>query len=257
MLKATELTSPELSAGQIEDFRRDGYLVVTGAFSSDQTDRIEHWTTEVAALPEESGKHWVYHETSQTDPGVDLICRIEKMSPFHPGFAEIARSLAAAAGQLLGGDAALFKEKINFKMPGGDGFKPHQDSQAGWGDYAPYFITAMVCVDEATLENGCLHVVQGRQKRSLFRMWEPLTDEDMAGMKFEPVPTRPGDVVLFDSFTPHYSEPNHSTEIRRLYFATYNLASEGNHYDKYHADKYKNYPPDIDRDPNRKYVFRV
>jgi len=34
----------------------------------------------------------------------------------------------------------LFKEKVNFKMPGGDGFKPHQDSQAGWDRYADYFV---------------------------------------------------------------------------------------------------------------------
>ncbi len=257
MLKSPGLKTPVLSAGQLKDFRRDGYLAVPGAFDPDDTAQIERWTTQIAALPEESGKHWVFHESSQTDPGADLICRIEKMSPFLAGFAELGRVLAAAAGQLLDGDAVLFKEKVNFKMPGGDGFKPHQDSQAGWEDYAPYFITVMVCIDEATLENGCLQVAQGQQKRSLFRMWEPLTDDDMAGMEFRPVPTQPGDVLLFDSYTPHYSEPNHGTTIRRLYFATFNKASEGDHYDQYHADKYKNYPPDIDRNPDRKYVFRV
>ncbi len=26
----------------------------------------------------------------------------------------------------------LFKDKINFTLPGGDGFKPHQDQQTGW-----------------------------------------------------------------------------------------------------------------------------
>ena len=35
---------------------------------------------------------------------------------------------------------AISEDKINFKMPGGTGFKPHQDSQAGWEVYAKYFI---------------------------------------------------------------------------------------------------------------------
>lgn len=251
------LKKPVLSASQLEDFRRDGYLALPGAFDAGEMAQIEGWTTELGAMPEVSGRQWVFHEPSQLDPEIELISRIEKISPFHAGFAELSEVLAGAAGQLLGDTAQLFKEKVNFKMPGGDGFKPHQDSQAGWEDYAPYFITVMVCVDDATLENGCLQVVPGRQTQGLFRKWEPLTDDDMADMNFQPVPTRPGDVLLFDSYTPHYSEPNHSSTVRRLYFATYNKASEGDHFDQYHADKYKNYPPDIDRDPNRKYIFRV
>ncbi|MCH7831320.1 MAG: phytanoyl-CoA dioxygenase family protein, partial [Proteobacteria bacterium] len=33
--------------------------------------------------------------------------------------------------------------------------------------------------------------------------------------------------------------------------------SAADHRPKYYADKHKNYPPDIDRDPAREYVFRV
>ncbi len=65
--------------------------------------------------------------------------------------------LKAPVGQLLDEKAVLFKEKINFKMPGGDGFKPHQDSQAGWWNYGSYYISVLVCTDEATdrSERGC------------------------------------------------------------------------------------------------------
>ncbi len=251
------LATPVLLDSQIEEFNRDALLHVPGGFGTENMALIEGWTTELAELPEITGRQWVFHEESQTDQGTDLVSRIEKMSPFHSGFADLAHALMGPAGQLLGEKAVLFKEKINFKMPGGDGFKPHQDSQAGWEDYAPYFITIMVCIDEANLENGCLQVVPGKQNRVLYREWEPLTDDDLAEMDFQPTPTLPGDLVLFDSYTPHYSEPNLSTSIRRLYFATYNKASAGNYFDRYHDDKYKNYPPDIDRDPNRKYVFRV
>ena len=115
----------------------------------------------------------------------------------------------------------------------------------------------MVCIDEATLENGCLKMVAGHHRRGLFREWEPLTEEDMEGMEFVPCPTKPGDLAFFDSYAPHASEPNLSDKIRRLYFATYNGFSEGEHMAQYYADKHNSYPPDIDREAGKEYVYRV
>jgi ectoine hydroxylase-related dioxygenase (phytanoyl-CoA dioxygenase family) len=79
----------------------------------------------------------------------------------------------------------------------------------------------------------------------------------MADMDFVHCPTKPGDVVFFDCYVPHASEPNLTNKIRRMYFATYNRLSEGYHLDRYYADKYKNFPPDIERVPGKEYVFRV
>jgi ectoine hydroxylase-related dioxygenase (phytanoyl-CoA dioxygenase family) len=251
------LSVPAISNATMADFERDGFAVVRSGFDRDAMAQITAWAAELAARPEVSGQHWVYHEQSRLDPAVRLISRIEHFSPYHAGFREVAAVLGEAAARFLGEPAALFKEKINFKMPGGDGFKPHQDSQAGWGDYADYFITVMVCIDAATLANGCLRLVAGQQHRGLFREWEPLTDKDMAGMDFVPYPTAPGDLVFFDSYTPHSSEPNLTDSMRRIYFATYNRRSAGDHYARYHADKYRNYPPDIDRIAGKEYVFRV
>jgi 2-aminoethylphosphonate dioxygenase len=50
----------------------------------------------------------------------------------------------------MGGPVVPFKDKINFKMPRGLGFKAHQDRLAGWSRHAPIFVTAMVSVDPAT-----------------------------------------------------------------------------------------------------------
>lgn len=251
------LHTPVLTEDQVKEFQNQGFLVVRGAFSPEEISQVERWTTEVSAWPEVSGMHWVFHEKSLKNPNQDLICRIERTSQFHPGFRMLAEALRVPTGQLLGEEAALFKEKINFKMPGGDGFAPHQDSQAGWEDYADFFISVMCCIDEATLENGCLKMVSGYHRKGLFRVWEPLTDDDMGGMEFVPCPTKPGDIVFFDSYAPHASDPNMSDKIRRLYFATYNRLADGDHMEKYYADKYKSFPPDIDRDPTREYKFRV
>ena len=251
------LRTPVLTQDQIDDFYNSGSLVVRGAFAPEEAKRIQTWSDELVALPEAPGRQWVFHEKSLKNPGKKLISRIEYIHPFHAGFKELAEALRAPVGQLLGEEAVLFKEKVNFKMPGGDGFKPHQDSQAGWDKYANFFISVLVCIDEATVENGCLEVVAGHHKRGLFRSWEPLTEDNMQGMVFVPVPTKPGDLIFFDCYAPHQSQPNLSDKIRRLYYATYNKLSAGDHQAQYYADKRKNYPPDIERDPAKTYVFRV
>jgi 2-aminoethylphosphonate dioxygenase len=251
------LGTPVINEQQINEFKENGFLLIKNGFNQQDISKIESWTTELSELPEKSGEHWVYHEKSKINPDIDLISRIENISPYHQGFAELSKVLKYPMAQLFDEEAVLFKEKINFKMPGGDGFKPHQDSQAGWEDYAQFFISVLVCIDEATIENGCLQMVSGFQNRGLFREWEPLTDNDMSNMEFVHYPTKPGDIVFFDCYTPHASEPNLSNTTRRIYFATYNKLSEGDHLDKYYADKYKSFPPDIDRIEGKEYVFRV
>ena len=106
------LKTPQLSERQISDFFRDGFVVFRRAFDAAEIERIEKWTRELAAKPEEVGKQWVFHEESHKEPGKDLICRIENITPFHPGFAELSETLKAPVGQLLGEKAMLFKEKI-------------------------------------------------------------------------------------------------------------------------------------------------
>jgi len=236
---------------------RDGYLVVRDFFGAEQTGDILRWTRELETAPELRGRHWVYHEDSLTEPGRRLIQRIENFCPFHAGFDDLIRhgALARWTGALMGGEVVLFKEKINFKMPGGPGFKAHQDQQAGWTCYAPLFVTVLVTIDPATLENGCLEIVPGRHREGLIGdEWSPLDENDLA---LQPVPTAPGDAIFFDSFVPHASKANFTDAPRRLLYLTYNLASAGDHRAQYYADKRASFPPDVERDGSTSYVFRV
>jgi 2-aminoethylphosphonate dioxygenase len=235
----------------------DGYLVVRGFFDAQRTRQLLEWTRELERAPEVSGRHWVYREDSVTAPGRRVIQRIENFCPYHEGFDKLVRhgALARWTGALMRGPVALFKDKINFKMPGGAGFKAHQDQQAGWSVYAPLFVTAMVTLDAATLENGCLEIAAGRHREGLIgEQWVPLEEKSLG---LEPIPTAPGDVVFFDSFAPHASKANLTDSPRRILYLTYNLASHGDHRARYFADKHASFPPDIDRDREKTYVFRV
>ena len=251
------LSTPKIPDEDIETFKDEGFLVLRQAFNADEIALIDAWTHELLSLPEERGKHWVFHEQSLKGDGADLINRIENIAPFHAGYGELSQVLKEPVGRLLGEEAVLFKEKVNFKMPGGNGIKPHQDQQAGWDAYADFFISALVSIDEATVENGCLQLCAGHHKRGSFKSWEPLAEDDMQDMEFVHCPTQSGDIVFFDNFVPHASEPNMTDKTRRVYYATYNQLSAGDHMARYYADKHKNYPPDIDRDPAKEYVFRV
>jgi len=236
---------------------RDGYVVVRDFFSAEEIAELLAWTEELEQSPEVSGRHWVYREDTVSGPSRRVIQRIENFCPYHQGFDRFIRhgTLARWTAALLNGPVVLFKDKINFKMPGGAGFKAHQDQQAGWSAYAPLFVTAMVTLDAATIENGCLEIAAGRHREGLIgAQWVPLEEQDL---KLQPLPTAPGDVIFFDSFAPHASKPNLTEAPRRILYLTYNLASQGDHRARYFADKHASFPPDIDRDREKTYVFRV
>ena len=237
--------------------QRDGFLVVPNFFGGQQVSDLLQWTEALERAPERAGQHWVYHEESVTEPGRKVIQRIENFCPYHAAFDDLVcrGSLSRWTAALMGGPVVLFKDKINFKMPGGPGFKAHQDQQAGWTRYAPLFVTALVTIDAATLENGCLEMVPGRHREGLIgEEWNPL---DETGLGLQPVPTLPGDVIFFDSFAPHASKPNFTDKPRRILYLTYNLTAHGDHRKQYYTEKHAAFPPDIERDGRTRYVFRV
>ncbi len=253
-------TTEPLTDERIEAFRRDGFVFVPGFFGAAEMDRITGWIDEVAAWPEAPGRHMIYREDSLTAPGRRIVQRIEDVTPFHAGLKELFMRgpMIEAVARLLGEPAVLFKDKINFKLPGGDGFKAHQDVQAGWNAYAGYHVSVLVSIDAATEANGCLEMAAGWHDRGLVGAeWTPLGEAEIAGMDFVIYPTVPGDVMFFDSFAPHRSAANLTDRPRRALYVTYNRASEGDHRARYVADKRANFPPDIEREPGKTYVFQV
>lgn len=253
-------TFPLLTASELAEYQRRGWLIARGFFSPSETGAISRWTDELVAIPEIPGTHMVYYEPSLLDKTRRIVQRIENFCPYHAPFDKLVRSgrLRHAIEQLLQEPACLFKEKINFKLPGGGGFEPHQDQQAGWSRYAPIFVTALVCIDRATVENGCLEIADAPRFAGMIgEEWRPLTAGEMAAFKLIPVPSEPGDVLFFDSYVPHASAPNLTPQARRILYLTYNRLSDGDHREPYFVEKRANFPPDIERVPGVEYKFRV
>lgn len=129
---------------------------------------------------------------------------------------------------------ALFTEKLNLKRAQKGGpIVLHQDFPY-WSDLtkiAPQVATAMVFLDEATIENGCLEVVpgshrEGLQKRRSMDGFGSLEMDphqyDTARLLALEVPA--GSVAFFGPFLVHRSMPNRSGADRRALLYSYQPA---------------------------------
>jgi len=245
-----------ISREHVNLFNRHGFLFLPSLLSPTQKRDLVRWTDEVEKWPETAGKWMQYFETRN---GSRMLCRTEKYCDFH---AEI-RSLVygpvlSAVSQLMDETACVYKEKINYKFPGGAGFDPHQDAPAYILTKQRYHITAMIAVDPMTKENGALEVVKGEHTKGMFPhpggVLERKVTEDYERRKmWEIVLAEAGDTMLFHSFLPHRSGPNVSNGPRRAHYITFNPLADGDYRDFYYADKRAKFPPDIERIPGVDY----
>jgi len=248
---------------QLAAWDRDGFLVVRADelwTSSEDVQKLVLWTDELASWRETPGKWMMYFAESLKDK-TRLLHRIENFFAFHEGLNTLfnSESFLGLLSQLFKEPAVLYKEKINFKLPGGEGFDPHQDHAAGWWQYGhKLHISVLITIDPATPENGCLEVVAGKHKQGLLGPeYKGVPQELVDQFQWLPCETKPGDIVFFDSFVPHRSAPNLSDKPRRALYVTYNRASEGDYRAQYYADKRKSYPPDCEREEGKVYTYKI
>ncbi|MDP2434932.1 MAG: phytanoyl-CoA dioxygenase family protein [archaeon] len=269
-----------LTSQQVEEYQRDGFVVVRAAQIFERPEDLERvlgWCKEVCDWPEVPGKWMQYYERSLIT-GARILNRVEKFFDFHAQLRDLFCSSPQEAGaaasssaerqdhpfekivaEAVGEPVVLFKEKINYKLAGGDAFKPHQDAQAGWDRYGhTIHFNVLFAIDTATLANGCLELVRGRHREGLLGpMWEELPEDVAGALPWEPVEMAPGDVILFNSYAPHRSAANMTQQQRRAMYVTYNLASEGDFRELYFADKRASFPPDIERKPDAVYQYKI
>ena len=161
--------------------------------------------------------------------------------------------------KLFRNKATLFKEKINFKPPGCGPDKLHQDSQAGWNKYTKDFINVLLSVEKSTNNNGCLHIdISGNNCSKLMsKKMKPLKKKELKNPKFKKLLLEEGDLVFFNSYTPHFSYSNNSQKSRSQIYLTYNKAKDGKFRSKYISDKRKTFPPNDERLVSKKYSYKV
>ncbi len=272
------LESGRESVGDMRDrYQRDGYVVVRSLFDRATVRAMAMVSDALREAPDSVHGAWKYYDDGASRPfaaahmGGDappssrlrserIIQRVERFRDSAPVFGRVFDdpALTRIVTALLGDRPVLFKEKLNYKPCGGSALAPHQDMQAGWARYAPRLTSAYIAIDAATRANGCMEVAVGAHQHGLLGApWEPLSGAALSQLTFQPIELDAGDVAFFDAYTPHRAGANTTPYDRRALLATYNRASDGDHYQQYFADKFAALPPHCAREPGRAYAFHV
>ncbi|ORX35288.1 hypothetical protein BD324DRAFT_642970 [Kockovaella imperatae] len=242
----------KLDSTQIEQYHRDGFLILRASEHGLLPDvtALPSWTDEVRHWPlsESHGKWMPYME--DTTNGKQIM-RTEKFKDYHQGFESLldGEALRAILSQLGGQSMILFKDKINYKLPGGNGFAAHLDAPAYDHICKVEHVTANIAIHPADAANGCLEVVPGSHKMAVdFIAGGHITDEWCDAHEWVSVPLEVGDMLIFGSHLAHRSGPNTSQRERAMLYATYSAESDGKDLrEKYYAHRREAFPPDHER----------
>lgn len=232
-----------LSASDSAAWDRDGYFLIKGFSSSESCDAMLQRAIELAREADGSGVagaailHPERNLADSVGPDaaaeerVSKIFKIHRDSVFH-NFAT-RPDLVALLQQLLDTDIDCFLSQFIFKNPSAWGQPWHQDGFYFPFDRAPQ-IGVWLAVTEATLSNGCLHVVPGSHREPLHKHfldrrpdanqgYVEILDHDMSGEV--PVVMAKGDLLIFHSHLMHRSKDNNSSKIRAA--MVYHYAEQG------------------------------
>lgn len=196
-----------------------------------QLEALKDWAVEIEAWP--AGSHIFGHYAERTPRG-DAICRTENVSACHAGIAGLVDGfLRRVLTEALGEPVTAFKDKLNYKQPGGAGFRPHQDRVAYPG--VDRVLSILVALDECTTESGCLFLADGVDQVLPTDDRGVVRDDIAQSLEWCAAELTPGDAVLIDGLAPHFSEANQGDRARRVLVASYAPASEGYSREQYYA----------------------
>ncbi len=236
-------------------FDKKGFIIIKKFFNQEKVKKVSDWLDALQDISIVELSHaWRYYEKNLKTKK-NILVRVEHLLDDHDN--EISMLLLnkrtiGTLSDLFGEEPLLFKEKVNYKVPGCRADKIHQDQAAGWNAYSNYFITMCIIVDKNTLKNGAMRFLNsGNYKKSLIAdEWKPMYEDDENIWNDDEYVTflaDPGDVVFFNSYLPHGSPPNESKKARRNILLSFNKNSDGYQRKRYYEDKLKTYPPnDID-----------
>lgn len=162
---------------------------------------------------------------------VSKVFKIHRDSVFHDFATD--PELVQITKDLLDNDVDCFLSQFIFKNPGAWGQPWHQDAYYFPFDRGPQ-VGVWLAVTEATLANGCLHIVPGSHREPLHEHdidrrpganqgYVEILDHDMSGAV--PVLMAPGDLLVFHSHLMHRSMDNSSNAIRAA--MVYHYAERG------------------------------
>jgi ectoine hydroxylase-related dioxygenase (phytanoyl-CoA dioxygenase family) len=236
-----------LTEEQIGFYYDQGYFVARGVFDATEIARLQEGYDYIRSLLQKSdaidpdhlaGKGDVHIHVqapagTATGDSEKYLRKVQWPALIHPAFEEIRNSakFVQLLEPLLGTSLKQYINQINFKMPGGGiSFPWHQDIRPtpAFREQHVNYVQTVIVVDEATVDNGCLHIVPESHRLGNLKVQRYAAGqiEDLLDVTTAvPCTGVPGDVVMFTSYTVHGSQPNRTDQPRRSYINGFVRAS--------------------------------
>ncbi|QGQ94331.1 phytanoyl-CoA dioxygenase family protein [Paenibacillus psychroresistens] len=210
---------------QIIKYRNQGYLAVEEVLTLEEVKKSIDALLELINTRSRGARIELYMKTwdeLKTDEERELAVR--KVSNFvendewlkgianHPG-------IMAKLELILGEKPKLAQAIALLKPPGGLDIPWHQDMSVGGLAYDKTVIGVWIALDEAELENGCMHVIPGSHAGGAIphyalRSWQ-LCGRDIPVEEDVAVTLKPGGLMLFHGLIKHGTPHNLSAKRRR------------------------------------------
>jgi ectoine hydroxylase len=231
----------KLSQAQLEQYRRDGFLVFPQLFDEAEVAMLKREAARVAQVESEM----VVREGEVRAP--KSMFRLHEAegptaSPAYHALARLPRTLGVA--QQLLGDTRLYlhHSKVNVKTAIEGSVWPWHQDYGSWqrdGIARPDLVTFMVALDEANEMNGCLYLLPGSHRAgradtywdtsTAYKLWAvpPTTIKERLRRSPPPVALsgRPGMAAIFHCNLMHASGHNLSAEDRWQAYLCYNTVA--------------------------------
>ena len=222
----------KLSDQQLKFFDEYGYISNIKLLEEWQVDKLNEELAEITDPKHPANElFYEFHSNESTDPAHILFHALGAWR-ITPGLHDVLWNprFLVAASQLLGDVPVRFwHDQIFWKPPKQGGVVAWHQDYSYWTRTKPIaHITCWTALDDATIENGCLHYIAGSQRWGLLP--KPVIAGELQGIKdflndeqkrqFEhpqPAPVKAGEAIFHHSLTLHGSGENKSKQPRRAF----------------------------------------
>ena len=219
-----------LNPDQVRQYKSEGYCVYDSFLSESEAIDLTHEIERICG-----GATVADHDASRLEmepkqgPKGTKVRRVYEPCTHYEVFREFSegQKLTDSLEQLLGPDILYTSSKINIKPAEiGSIVEWHQDMA-----YGPLtnssVVAALVYLDDADLQNGCLQVIPGQSRmldHSRDGFFQGRVTESIDTSKAVSIEGKKGTVVFFNGLAPHASSPNRSSRPRRTLILGYRAA---------------------------------
>ncbi|REE70482.1 ectoine hydroxylase-related dioxygenase (phytanoyl-CoA dioxygenase family) [Paenibacillus taihuensis] len=218
----------------VDFYNENGYLLVKGVFNKQEIIEMREAVDKIidrAARANMDQNHQWQGDFLPPEELKKLVLKGFHDVQYHDAAfmrAMVHPNMVAVLSQLIGPNVQLHHSKMLVKPPeNGAAFPMHQDH--------PYFphdnhtmLAASVHMDDADLENGCLHVIPGSHKQGPLQHVgrHYLNAKEYPVSEGTPCIAEAGDVLFFNYLTIHGSPANKSERTRRNVLYQYRSATD-------------------------------